>query len=107
MASSASWKSPDCGEYIRIAAPDLNTGHTLIRKLVTELRIIDSVHMLGSENTYTTIDIKKIGNNKVRVALKDFGCHEFHTTDYVSVVDGGYFEEQWKIRPFTTAPIIE
>lgn len=102
ILAANSWKCPECGEYIRIAAPDLNTGHTLIRKSVTELKPNDLVHMLGAEDTYAVITTEKSGKNQVSVALKGFGKKRFNTTDFVNVVDGGYYEEHWKNNSFET-----
>lgn len=88
-----SWKCPYCGEYIHIAAPELENGHVLIRKPVSELRSYDSV-VVDGHYAYDVIDAVT-QKNKVRVALKEFGVKIYSITDFVSVIDGGYYEDAW------------
>lgn len=91
-----SWKCPDCKEYIFIAAPDLGHGHTLIRKPVRELEQYDIVHLPGSEEIYEVIAIEYKSNGDVRVALKNYGSVTLNPTDFISVINGGYYENSWK-----------
>ena len=92
-----SWKCPKCGNHIRIAAPELGSGHTMIRKKVKELKELDLVHIVGCSDSYSVIKLEKKRNQKVAVALKNYGKPEFSANDFVSVIDGGYYEDAWKI----------
>lgn len=96
MLKNNSWKCPDCKKYIHIAAPNLQSGYTLIRKLVTELKPYDSVHLPGSQDTYNVIAVDCKGKDKVYVALKGYGRLTFNHTDFVSVIDGGYYNYHWE-----------
>lgn len=89
------WRCPICNEHIYISAPRLNSGHTLIRKQVSELEKYDIVHLPGNQDTYNVIAITPTNDNRVRVSLKNFGNMTYNTTDFVSVVEGGYYESDW------------
>ena len=91
-----SWRCPVCNGNILIAAPQLGSGHTLIRKSVLELEEYDLVHLPGSEDIYAVIAIIINKKTQVRVALRNFGTKIFNLTDFVSVVIGGYYEYHWK-----------
>ncbi len=95
-----SWKCPYCKEYISIAAPDLGHGHTLIRKSVTELVEGDLVHIPGYEDIYPIIAIEYQGTDKICVAFKGYCRVTYKVTDFVSVINGGYYEYHWKDNPF-------
>lgn len=91
------WKCPECGEYIHIAAPRLGDGHTMVRKVASELKIGEFIHLPGIKGIYEIIDINNSkGEKDLCVALKKYGCRFFNNNDFVSVVLGGYFEEHWK-----------
>ena len=92
----SSWRCPKCDNYIHIASPDMGTGYTMIRKRVKELRKLDSVHMLGGSECYDVIALEKKDSQKIAVALRKFGKIVFNENDYVSVIDGGYYEDTWK-----------
>lgn len=90
-----SWKCPKCNHYIQIAAPSLNSGYTLIRKPVKELKEGDSVHVYGSREFYDVITVTK--NKKgYKVALKNYGQMPYNASDFVNVVIGGYYENSWE-----------
>ena len=91
-----SWKCPDCKKYIYIAAPDLGHGYTLTRIPIRELKQNDIVHLRGDEDIYPVIAIDYKSNGEVRVALKNYGSVTFKPTDFISVIMGGYYKDDWK-----------
>lgn len=93
MLVKHSWRCSECGSYIHIAAPELKDGHVLIRKRVTELRPYDSVVVSG-QYIHDVINVTT-QKNKIRVALKGFGVETYSPTDFVSVIDGGYYASSW------------
>ena len=93
MLVNHSWRCPDCGNYIHIAAPELKDGHVLIRKRVTELSQYDS-EVVSGQYIHDVINVTT-QKNKIRVALKGFGPQTYDCTDFVSVIDGGYYASAW------------
>lgn len=93
--SGFGWKCPACGEYIRIAAPELCSGHIKIRKKVKEVRQLDSINLAGVNDIYTVLGITEQANGKIRIGLKNYGSLVVEKDEFVDVIDGAYYEDNW------------
>lgn len=89
------WKCPECGEYLHIAAPELGTGRTLVRKRACELNIYDQIHLPGYEYIYEVLNITK-KKGKIDLALKGYGKLSLGSDEFVSIIVGGYYAKSWE-----------
>lgn len=94
-AMIAEWKCPTCGDYIRIAAPELASGHVKIRKKAQELRQMDLVNLYGTDEIHCVLGINEQPNGQLRIGLKEFGAIKVDKTEYIDIVDGAYYENNW------------
>lgn len=95
-AEKFSWKCPICGEYIRIASPELCSGHTKIRKKASEVVKYDSINLAGVDDIYDVLGITEKKNGKITLGLKNYGAIDLSPDDFVDVIDGAYYEDHWK-----------
>lgn len=93
--SNSGWKCPVCGEYIRIAAPQLRSGHIKIRKKAKEVRAVESINLAGTNDIYRVLGITELANGKRRIGLKNYGSIIVKNDEFVDVIDGAYYEESW------------
>lgn len=96
--SGSSWKCPVCGKYIRIAAPQLCSGHIKIRKKAKELREFESINLAGANEFYTVLGITELVDGKLRIGLKNYGSIKVEKDEFVDVIDGAYVEKIWNKR---------
>lgn len=93
--SSSGWKCPICGEYIRIAAPQLCSGHIKVRKKAKEVRKLESINLAGVNDIYSVLGITELVNGKLSIGLKNYGSIKVEKDEFVDVIDGAYYEESW------------
>lgn len=94
-ASSFGWKCPVCDEYIRIAAPQLCSGHVKVRIKAKELKQLDSINLAGANEFYCVLGITELTNGKLCIGLKNFGSIKVEKDEYFDVIDGAYNKETW------------
>lgn len=93
--SSSGWKCPVCGEYVRIAAPELCSGHIKIRKKAKDIRELDSINLAGTNELYSVLGITENANGKLRIGLKNYGSINVEKDEFVDIIDGAYYEDSW------------
>lgn len=96
-ANDAGWKCPVCGEYIRIAAPGLCSGHIKVRKKAKEVRKWESINLIGTNDIYNVLGITELDNGKLSIGLKNYGSIKVEKEEFVDVIEGAYYEESWNI----------
>lgn len=89
----SNWKCVICGEYIRIAAPELKSGHIKIRKKAKDIQPMDGVNV--ADEVYSVLGITKRTDGKLSAGLKNYGALVVEEDDFVDVIDGAYYEESW------------
>lgn len=94
-ACSSDWRCPVCDEYIRIAAPNLCSGHVKVRKKAQEVRELDSINLAGDNNFYTVLGIIERQDGKLGIGLKNYGSIKVEKDDFLDVIDGAYSAESW------------
>lgn len=94
---SSFWKCPVCGEYIRIAAPQLCSGHIKVRKKAREVKKLDLINLSGVDEIYSVLGITELMNGKLSIGLKNYGSIKVEKDEFVDVIEGAYCEESWNI----------
>lgn len=94
-ASSSDWKCPVCGEYIRIAAPRLCSGHIKIRKKAKEVREWESINLAHVNDIYSVVGITELVDGKLSIGLKNYTAIKVEKDEFVDVIDGAYYEDSW------------